>query len=74
MAVQPVWKETFAEEVKNALGASFTFTGVAAKFSMDDLRELRGPNNDREFFIVVIGESGEEKNFKVKRKHFDELR
>jgi hypothetical protein len=74
LVVQPIQKETFQEEAKNAMGAVMTFTGVTAKFSMDALRELRGANGDREFFITVVGESGEEKNFKVKKKHFDELK
>lgn len=74
VVVQPTWKEAFEQEVKNAMGATITFGGLNAKFSMDDLREIRGPRGDGEFFITVIGSSGEEKNFKVKRKHFDELK
>ena len=73
IVVQPTFKEEFTEETSNAMGGHATFTGLRLKFSMDAVRELRGPNGDREFFITVIGTSGEEKDFRVKKKHFDDL-
>ena len=45
---------------------------LQALFSLDDFRRLRG-SNDQEFFITVIGAFGEEKDFKVKKKHFEHL-
>jgi hypothetical protein len=74
IVIQPLEKTVFSEDNKNAFGANFVLGGVIAKFPMDGLRELRGPKGDREFFITVVGATGEEKNFKVKRKHFDELK
>ncbi len=56
------------------MGGKAVFRGLRVKFPMDSVRELRGPSNDREFYIVVIGtaESGE-RAFKIKQKHFSEL-
>jgi hypothetical protein len=72
-AVQPLSKEIFVEEVSNALGGRASFEGLRVKFDMADVRKLRGSKGDREFFITVIGATDEEKNFRVKRKHFDDL-
>ena len=55
------------------MGGRATFEGLRLKFQLSDVRELRGARGDREFFITIIGASGEEKNFKVKKKHFDDL-
>jgi hypothetical protein len=71
--VQPLSREAFTEDVSNAMGGRATFEGLRLTFPMDAVRELRGPRGDREFFITVIGSTGEEKNFKVKKKHFDDL-
>jgi hypothetical protein len=73
IVVQPTFKESFTQEASNAFGGHATFEGVRVKFAMSDVRELRGPKGDREFFITVIGNTGEEKDFKVKKKHFDDL-
>jgi hypothetical protein len=48
------------------------YQGIVAKFSLDAVRELRGPNGDKEFLIVVIG-AEKEREFKVKQKHFERL-
>lgn len=74
VVIQPLKKTDFTEDAANAMGAKFTYGGVVATFPMEGLRELRGPKGDREFFITVIGSTGEEKNFKVKQKHFSELK
>lgn len=71
IVIQPLSKEPFAVEAANAMGGRANFEGVVAKFAMDALREVRG--SDGEFFITVIGSTGEEKNFKVKKKHFERL-
>ena len=74
IVIQPLEKTAFTEDNKNAFGANFVMGGVIAKFPMDGLLELRGQKGDREFFITIVGATGEEKNFKVKKKHFDELK
>jgi len=71
IVIQPLSKEAFTEEVANAMGGRATFQGLVAKFDMDDLTEIR--KGDGEFFITVIGASGEEKNFKVKKKHLERM-
>jgi ribosomal protein L25 (general stress protein Ctc) len=73
IVVQPLSKETFTEEAKNAMGGQVAFEGINATFPMDALKELRGPKGNGEFFITIIGSSKEEKNFKIKQKHFDDL-
>ena len=73
IVIQPTSKEPFTEESQNAMGAKLTHSGVVVQFPMDGLRELRGPKNDKEFFITVIGDTREEKNFEVKKKHFASL-
>jgi hypothetical protein len=35
--------------------------------------ELRGPNGDQEFVVTVVGADRREKNFEVKKKHFERL-
>jgi len=70
--IQPIFKEEFTEESANAMGGKATFTGVRVKFPMAAVRELQGRNRDHEFFITVVGNAAE-KDFKVKKKHFDEL-
>ena len=67
IVIQPTFKEPFSEETSNAMGGKATFQGLQVKFPLDALREIRGSRGDREFFITVIGSSGEEKDFKVKR-------
>lgn len=73
VAVQPLSKETFTDEVSNALGARATYAGVRATFALADLSKVRGPSGTGEFFITVVGEGRSEKNFKIKTKHFDDL-
>ena len=73
ITIQPVWKEAFDTEASNALGGKASFKGLNAKFPLEALREIHGPNGDKEFFVVVIGSSGEEKRFEVKKKHFERL-
>lgn len=73
VTIQPISKEAFSTEAKNALGAALNYQGVNAVFKLEDVRELRGAKGDQEFFFVVIGSTGEEKKFEVKKKHFDDL-
>jgi len=56
------------------MGGRATFEGVRATFSLDGLGELRGASDDGEFYVTVVGTTGEERDFKVKRKHFERLR
>lgn len=74
IVIQPMWTEPFDEEVSNAMGGRASFKGLNAKFPIGALRELRGPNGKQEFFITIVGSTGEEKNFRVKEKHFDDLK
>lgn len=73
ITVQPSWKESFDTEAANAMGGKAAFKGLTVKFPLDSVRELRGPKADKEFFVVVIGTSGEEKRFEIKKKHFDDI-
>jgi hypothetical protein len=72
IVIQPLSLEPFNEEAQNAMGAKVVFQGVMAQFSLAGLATVRGVSG--EFFITVIGAGREEKNFKVKPKHFSSLR
>ena len=72
IVIQPLSVTPFNEEAANAMGGKIVYQGVMAKFSMADLREVRHGNG--EFFITVIGAGRENKDFKVKEKHFKSLK
>jgi hypothetical protein len=72
IVVQPTFKEPFTKEVSNAMGGKAVYQGVLVKFPLDAVKELRGKNGDREFFVTVIGDN-KERDFKVKKKHFERL-
>ena len=72
LVVQPISKEPFTDTISSAL-RDMAYQGIVAKFSIDDLKELRGPKADGEFLIVVIGAGTTEKEFRVKQKHFVRL-
>lgn len=71
-AVQPISKDEFTTPVQNAMGAKLEYVGVRAVFPLDQLQPLRSSDKDGEFLITVVGEKGE-KNFTVKKKHFEKL-
>jgi hypothetical protein len=73
IAIQPLSKSVTSEEVSNAMGGRANFEGLIATFALDALREIRGAKGDAEFFITIVGTSGEERDFRVKRKHFADL-
>jgi hypothetical protein len=72
IVIQPLGKEEYGEEVANGLGARQTYAGIRASFSLDEIGKVRGPSGDGEFFVTVVG-GNEEKNFKIKGKHFEHL-
>ena len=70
--IQPLSTEPFTEESANAMGGKVEHQGVLAKFRMSDLKEVR--HGDGEFFITIVGTGNENKDFKVKSKHFKSLK
>jgi hypothetical protein len=72
LVVQPASKEAFSDKASSAL-RDMEYQGLVAKFPLDSLKELRGPNGDKEFLIVVVGAKTKEKEFRVKQKHFERL-
>jgi hypothetical protein len=68
--VQPLFTRPFDVEQRNRRGDSATFEGLEAAFPIDALKTVRDAKG--EFLITVVGRS-EEKNFKVKQKHLDDL-
>ena len=48
------------------------YMGLTALFAYDVVQSLRG-GPDAEFFVKIVGTTGEVKRFKVKRKHFDRI-
>ena len=67
--------EIFESEqyAQNAFGAKVSFASMEAIFSIKDARRISSVDKKGEFFVVVIGVTGEEKRFKVKTKHFNRI-
>jgi hypothetical protein len=56
------------------MGGAATFQGMRFKYLLDDVRELRGSRGDQEFLVTVVGsDKSRERDFVIKRKHFEEL-
>jgi hypothetical protein len=72
LVLQPLSIEPFTETASSALRDA-AYEGIVATFPLDGVRELRGAKGDKEFFIVVIGATSQEKVFRIKEKHFERL-
>ena len=70
---QPVEIEGDLEYAQNSFGAEWAGASQAAMFLMEDVLRIAAADKKGEFFILIIGVSGEEKKFKVKTKHFNRL-
>ncbi|MCP4897032.1 MAG: hypothetical protein GY906_08660, partial [bacterium] len=57
----------------NAMGGEASLTSQLALFDLGEVERVAALDKKGEFFIVVIGTTGEEKKFKVKKKHFERL-
>jgi hypothetical protein len=73
VVIQPTLKESFNENVGNAMGGKLEYVGVRLEFPLDGLRELRGAKGDQEFVVTVVGLENREKNFDIKKKHFERM-
>jgi len=71
-AIQPIEKRTFTEDVQNAMGAKLQYVGLIAFFASEDVDSIRALDKKGEFHVTVVGDN-EEKNFKIKDKHFARL-
>ncbi len=71
--LQPLEIQEDMEYAQNAFGAEVGFTSMVGYFDLDDVKRISKLDKKGEFFIVVIGTTGEEKKFKVKTKHFERL-
>jgi hypothetical protein len=78
--VQPLTKREFTEELQTTGGMDLVLIGMEVTFSMHDLDTVRDKKG--EFLVTVVGGSGDdygdeeadaEKNYKVKKKHLDDL-
>ena len=72
--LQPISVEPGSELQQNAFGAEIELSSAVAQFDINEVIRISGLDKKGEFFIVVIGDTGEEKKFKVKTKHFKHLR
>lgn len=71
-AAQPLVLEPFDDSVGNKMGATLTYAGARATFSMRDVERMRAADPKGEFLVTVVG-TNSEKDFRVKQKHFDDL-
>ena len=66
--LQPIDIHADAVYAQNALGAEVGFTTQVATFDLDSVRRIASLDKKGEFFIVVIGDTGEEKKFKERNE------
>lgn len=71
--IQPIDTELGSELVQNAFGMQIEFESLVGYFSMDELIQISEMDKKGEFFVRIIGTTGEEKDFKIKTKHFKKL-
>lgn len=69
-AIAPVSTQTFAEHVMSPVGGRLVREGLRVTFSMDAIRELRGPRGDGVLFVSVVNAAGEEKTIRLTRDDF----
>lgn len=72
-AIQPTYKEAYDDGVANAMGGKIDLESMQFKFPLEGLQEIRGAKGDQEFFLTVVGERSAEKNFEIKKKHFERI-
>jgi hypothetical protein len=72
LVVQPTKEESFDEGQQNVFGARSEFAGMKVEFPLEEVAKLRSTSSDGEFFVTVVGENSE-KDFKIKKKHFEKL-
>jgi len=71
--IQPLEIFGDLEYAQNAFGAEMAFASQSATFDMAEVMRISASDKKGEFFVLIIGDSGEEKKFKVKTKHFKRL-
>ena len=71
---QPLDLVESEEYVQNAFGAKVALASMEATFSIEDVLRISEVDKKGEFFVVVIGVEGKEREFKIKTKHFSRLR
>lgn len=71
--IQPKETESGSELAQNAFGAQLELESLVGYFDMDETLQISAMDKKGEFFVRVIGTTGEEKDFKVKTKHFKKL-
>ncbi len=68
--LQPLETVEDIEYAQNAFGAEVALPSMAGYFALEDVVRISTLDKKGEFFVVVIGTTGEEKKFKIKTKHF----
>ena len=71
--IQPKETESGSELAQNAFGAQLEFESLVGYFDMGEVLQISAMDKKGEFFVRIIGTTGEEKDFKVKTKHFKKL-
>jgi hypothetical protein len=61
------------EAWQNAFGATNNCQSLTAKFTFEDVQQVRAAAENREFYIAVFSGSERTKIYKIKRKHQDRL-
>lgn len=69
-AIAPVSTQSFAEHVMSPAGGRLVREGLRVTFSMDAIRELRGPRGDGVILVSIMNAAGEEKTIRLTRDDF----
>jgi len=71
--IQPISTELGSELTQNIFGAQIEYESLIGYFAMGEVMQISALDKKGEFFVLIIGTTGEEKKFKVKTKHFKKL-
>jgi hypothetical protein len=75
VTIFPLAQKSFERQMIDALTTARIFPGymgLIALFEYDAVQSLRS-KADGEYFVRIVGTTGEVKRFKIKRKHFDRI-
>jgi len=62
-----------SEVWKNGYGASNACEDLSARFSLDDVRQVKAAAPNGEFYIAVFSGSTNTKNYKIKKKYQEKM-
>ena len=71
--IEPFETQKSVNSTDDASSRHTACENLVAYFQMDEVVRISNKDRKGEFFIVIIGTTGEQKKFKIKTKHFAKL-